>query len=872
MAKYRYERDGGNKKGNDTEKYNIEDLHKPSNSGGSEGPVNVSGTTEDSSGGSNTPHSPKQNSGGSGSSSSNSNRPPSQNKDAGNETKKQPEAPKDDSKPPADNNVDDKSPSQEEIPNEAPERSDDSSNNSSSGDTSDQSGLDDSDNSDNNTQANDSSNNSDDVGKEDNSKDDSDLSNDTQDNAQDNDSEESNADDSSDDNDESEDNDEASSDENDDDLSDADDDFYKDADSENNSEDDASDSEDALSEDSEHSDDESDEDSDDDSDDDNDLSDADDDFYKDNEDDDSDEDSEDKDKDSDDDEEEDDNNEDKDDKNDDSSDDEKDSDDSDKDKDNKDDDKDSEDKDNEDSGLDKGNDQREDSDKPKTDDSGDGGGGIPTSKEELFDAGMKKAGLGDYKDIAKGIKDKNVRKAAMSSAKAGIKSAASKGIISLAGTILGATWPILLAILLVVVQLVLMSSASAMFLHLLRGEGIQSEEGAGCAVAETSDTELAISTDADQEEVAELVWDYAIGKHGATKKAAAGLLGNFQIESGVSPASIQSGQSFDRDKAMNGSVKGYAMGLAQWDGVRRPLMIKYVEDKSDKDTWKDAYHQMEFAFNEEQADSAVLKGIMTDKSLSIEEATTKLVTDWERAGVPATDERVSAANQWYKKLEGRSVSSNLSQSTDSSSDSEGASESCEGDDDVVDGELGKSVKANGKTGAFLEHWKNYDDIPSKYKKHIQLPKVKKESFEGSPFVPQFQAECTELTWAYMSQIWGKTQPSSGHGKEIYKAYKAGGAKTTKNPTVGYGFSSEVGYLGAGSADVGHTAVVIGVLDDGTFLAAHFNLDGEGKYSGYKKSGERRVHYVLHDGAPGDSNATFFSGVAGSKPQVKNKED
>src|SRR5699024_3081926 len=87
---------------------------------------------------------------------------------------------------------------------------------------------------------------------------------------------------------------------------------------------------------------------------------------------------------------------------------------------------------------------------------------------------------------------------------------------------------------------------------------------------------------------------------------------------------------------------------------------------------------------------------------------------------------------------------------------------------------------------------SYDELPDKYKDKIQLPKFDKKYLDkpGNVFPPtNNKGECTELTWAYMSQLYSGEQPTNGDGYIIYKAYKEKGAKTTHNPTVGYGFSS-----------------------------------------------------------------------------------
>lgn len=67
-------------------------------------------------------------------------------------------------------------------------------------------------------------------------------------------------------------------------------------------------------------------------------------------------------------------------------------------------------------------------------------------------------------------------------------------------------------------------------------------------------------------------FNFLIGK-GLSKEAAAGILGNLKQESGIDPTSEQTAGAWeDMSDDYN-----HAVGLAQWDGNRRPTMIKYAE-------------------------------------------------------------------------------------------------------------------------------------------------------------------------------------------------------------------------------------------------------------------------------------------------------
>ncbi|MDU0936919.1 MAG: glucosaminidase domain-containing protein [Dermabacter sp.] len=183
------------------------------------------------------------------------------------------------------------------------------------------------------------------------------------------------------------------------------------------------------------------------------------------------------------------------------------------------------------------------------------------------------------------------------------------------------------------------------------------------------------------------------------------------------------------------------------------------------------------------------------------------------------------------------------------------------------GELGSSTKANGKSGKKIEGNWTYDEIPEKYKKHIELPKFQPKYLKGSPFVQSGDdGQCTEFTWAMMNQLYKKDQPAFDgvtNGDSVYQIYKKRGAKTTHNPTVGYGFSSSPPYALAQIPNVGHTGVVAGVMKDGKFIIAQMNVDPDPAPS-------RTVLYSVIDGVPKDAGneLIFFEGVGEPKKEYK----
>lgn len=399
-----------------------------------------------------------------------------------------------------------------------------------------------------------------------------------------------------------------------------------------------------------------------------------------------------------------------------------------------------------------------------------------------------------------------------------------------------------------------------------------SETKPKCSNLDKKSTSIKSSKDADKN--AENIYKYLKKEvKGAKSKAVAAHLGNMYVESGHSfdPSTIQGGEKFKKKLAMDESAGGYAFGISQWDSGRRVNLIKYAEKQDKK--WDDLEVQLDFMINHDGSDSETIKKLLKDDG-SIKDVTKKIMNDWERAGdTSSIGERQSAASKYYSKFSKLSDSdSNISDSTDSANDNSDAGENsgCNTDSsEKTDGELGKSVKANDGSGEVLKQWKSRDKIPKKYRKHIELPEFSNKKLLDSDknIFPQTGnlGECTELTWAYMSQLWKGDQPTDGNGNEIYKAYKQKGAKTTNNPTVGYGFSSNPPYAGASLKSVGHTGVVIGVMDDGKFLMSNYNLNGEGS------NDKKRVEtFALVDGNKKKGGITFFSGVGDPKIKSKSK--
>lgn len=153
----------------------------------------------------------------------------------------------------------------------------------------------------------------------------------------------------------------------------------------------------------------------------------------------------------------------------------------------------------------------------------------------------------------------------------------------------------------------------------------------------------------DQEEVALKVYDFVL-KNKGTKEFASAWIGNMEHESGLIPSRIQSDLPFIDATAYNSSIGGYAMGLAQWDSGRRVNLLNTAKDN--KKEWKDIDLQLDFAWNHDSSDSALLKKF--SKGTDLNQITIDILVHWERAGTKFDPiqqaQRKTSANNWYNRL------------------------------------------------------------------------------------------------------------------------------------------------------------------------------------------------------------------------------
>lgn len=377
------------------------------------------------------------------------------------------------------------------------------------------------------------------------------------------------------------------------------------------------------------------------------------------------------------------------------------------------------------------------------------------------------------------------------------------------------------------------------------------------------------------------IYDKLHGEYGFSTAFIAGILANWHIESNIDPQATQGDSgNFSKANAVKATLQAIiGIGYGQWTNVRHTQLTDYAKKKGKK--WYDSDLQLDFMVKQDSS-KQTLKELAKNSGNDPKEETVNFHDEWEvsassRSTVLAERGAVADDIYSYMKKNGMDGDKDLSKINkidgnsgesapkgESSATNKGVSttdDPCaeqKKDTSTSKADIGESTKKNGKSGKVIGSNYIYSDLPDKYKKYIKIPKFDSTYLNKSsnPFDNgTLRGQCTELTWAYMYQLTGKQPPADGNGNMIYKAYEREGAKITDKPTVGYGFSANPPQVGADDPATGHTGVVVGVMPDGKFITASFNVNPHPAPS-------RVVIYSVIDGTDGKIN--FFSGVKGSK--------
>ena len=127
---------------------------------------------------------------------------------------------------------------------------------------------------------------------------------------------------------------------------------------------------------------------------------------------------------------------------------------------------------------------------------------------------------------------------------------------------------------------------------------------------------------------------------GYTKAQIAGVLGNFELESGFNPRVNEGGKV-----GAPIGVGGY--GFGQWTGGRQTGLVNFA--KQQKMDPGDPNLQAKFLLYELEGPEKKAAAYLRE-AVSPEESARRFLTDFERAGIPKTKQRQEAARAIYGKL------------------------------------------------------------------------------------------------------------------------------------------------------------------------------------------------------------------------------
>lgn len=209
-----------------------------------------------------------------------------------------------------------------------------------------------------------------------------------------------------------------------------------------------------------------------------------------------------------------------------------------------------------------------------------------------------------------------------------------------------------------------------------------------------------ISEFKDMEDAAQYIYQ-ALSGMGMSDENIAGILGNWQIESGIDPTSVETiydepfeigpkkQRAWDVDFAIGKINAEYSsdhkaigragIGFGQWTNERNEALIKFSESKGMD--WHEADLQLAFAFSKGEPPhiQKYMREMVDNKNAganSVVAATSEFYAKWEGiAGTTDTTlpQRLKAAGEWYAKMGGWNADSALGRSILAMADAGGAS-------------------------------------------------------------------------------------------------------------------------------------------------------------------------------------------------------
>lgn len=351
---------------------------------------------------------------------------------------------------------------------------------------------------------------------------------------------------------------------------------------------------------------------------------------------------------------------------------------------------------------------------------------------------------------------------------------------------------------------------------------------------------------------------------GISDIVAAGILGNFDHESGLDPTGVETiyderyhigpkkaQAEVDNFKMsvmnpsyyaqFNGAVVDAGIGLGQWSNGRNITLRNYASARGLQ--WYDIGTQLAFMFDgDNSSDIQVLKDIASTPDITIDEATERFMLEWERPNAAALhlEKRQASAARLYLELQTTTVDKDYAQSIISGMNVDLANSNHNRSAYFQDDGCGNTIRSHYSgqadgTGVFPADasgtiWSPLT-IANSVKTFTHNPSLTGMSYgsnTGWDLNNGYPGQCVAFASAYMQKLYPGTVAPTGHNGETlaeawYNAYKDTlGGSLSNVPAAGAIFQYDTGQL------YGHTGIVDHVFANGDMLVVEQNIRG---YSG-----------------------------------------
>lgn len=205
-----------------------------------------------------------------------------------------------------------------------------------------------------------------------------------------------------------------------------------------------------------------------------------------------------------------------------------------------------------------------------------------------------------------------------------------------------------------------------------------------CTVS-TADMSIgdAALVDGDMEQDAKNIYGILSGL-GMPDENIAGILGNFEVESGLDPTAVErvpiTGDEYHRigeqkQAAEKENFEGRGIGIGQWTAERNVALRKYAEEKGGD--WYDLQYQMAFMISDDSGADLVREMIegTNEGADNPKSASRFFLQKWERpadhaTGGPNDITRGENASKWFAKMSGWSADKDAAESVLALADTE----------------------------------------------------------------------------------------------------------------------------------------------------------------------------------------------------------